>query len=210
MDSLLAVTGDGFALIASDASAARSILRLKETEDKIMKLDSHKLLAGAGPTGDRVQFSEFVQKNVNLYRFRNDTSLSTHATANFIRGELADALRSAPYQVNLLLAGWDEQDGTSLYWMDYLASMQKMDFAAHGYAGYFAFSVLDRHFKKNMNLEEGLELIKLCIQEVATRFVMNQSTWYIKIVDKHGARLLEVLRGGKREDAAVEEIEKKQ
>jgi len=41
----------------------------------------------------RVQFTEYVQKNVSLYQFRNGIPLSTAAAANFTRGELATALR---------------------------------------------------------------------------------------------------------------------
>lgn len=41
----------------------------------------------------RVQFTEFIQKNVALYQFRNGIPLTTAAAANFTRGELATALR---------------------------------------------------------------------------------------------------------------------
>ena len=38
-----------------------------------------------------------------------------------------------PYQVNILFAGFDEKAGPSLYWMDYLATMHKMNIAGNGY-----------------------------------------------------------------------------
>ena len=38
-----------------------------------------------------------------------------------------------PYQTNLLLAGFDEGAGPSLYWMDYLATMHQMTIAGSGY-----------------------------------------------------------------------------
>lgn len=41
----------------------------------------------------RAQFTEYVQKNVSLYQYRNNIPLTTNAAANFIRGELATALR---------------------------------------------------------------------------------------------------------------------
>lgn len=44
----------------------------------------------------RVQFTEYIQKNLHLYQFRNTIPLSTAATANFTRGELATALRKVP------------------------------------------------------------------------------------------------------------------
>ena len=52
-----------------------------------------------------------------------------------------------PYHVNLLLAGYDEHDGPALYYMDYLASLAKAPFAAHGYGAFLTLSILDRYYK---------------------------------------------------------------
>ena len=53
MDALFGLVGDGFVLLVADTSAARSIVINKTDEDKIMVLDSHKLLATSGQSGDR-------------------------------------------------------------------------------------------------------------------------------------------------------------
>lgn len=37
----------------------------------------------------------------------------------------------------MLLVGYDEGVGPSLYFIDYMASMQKLDFGSHGYGGAF-------------------------------------------------------------------------
>ncbi|WJX55467.1 Proteasome subunit beta type-2-A [Trifolium repens] len=44
-----------------------------------------------------VQFTEYIQKNVALYQFRNRIPLTTTAAANFTRGELATALHKASF-----------------------------------------------------------------------------------------------------------------
>jgi 20S proteasome alpha/beta subunit len=89
-------------------------------------------------TAVSVQFAEFIQANIQLYSMRNGMELSPAATANFVRGELATALRSRrPYTVNLLLGGYDKiADKPTLYWIDYLASLAPVPYAAHGYAQY--------------------------------------------------------------------------
>lgn len=73
---------------------------------------------------------------------RNDTDLSPSALANFVRGELASSLRSRkPYNVNLLLGGVDPiTHKPSLYWLDYLAALAPVPYAAHGYAQYVSLS----------------------------------------------------------------------
>jgi 20S proteasome subunit beta 4 len=85
-----------------------------------------------------VQFTEYIQANAQLYSMRNETDLSPSALAHFVRGELASSLRSRkPYNVNLLLGGVDPiTHKPSLYWLDYLASLAPLPYAAHGYAQY--------------------------------------------------------------------------
>jgi 20S proteasome subunit beta 4 len=88
MDSVFGLKGDGFAIIAADASAARSILVFKHDEDKIINLDSHKLMVGAGTPADCSTFNENISKNLKLYELNNDVGLNTPAAANYIRGEV--------------------------------------------------------------------------------------------------------------------------
>ena len=67
---------------------------------------------------------------------RNGTELGPSAVASFVRAELARSLRSRnPYNVNLLLGGVDPiSQKPHLYWLDYLASLAPVPYAAHGYA----------------------------------------------------------------------------
>jgi len=189
-DALLGLVGKDFVLIAADTSASRSVVVFKNDEDKILALDSHKLLASAGPVGDRTNFTEYIQKNIHLYSLRNNIPLTVKAAANFTRNELAEALRRNPYQVNLLVGGYDEKHGPQLFYMDYLASMHPLPFGAHGYASYFTLSVMDRYYKKDMTEAEGIQVIGKCIGEIQKRLVLNMPKFKLKIVDKNGIRNL--------------------
>ncbi|CAI5498495.1 unnamed protein product [Closterium sp. Naga37s-1] len=191
MDCLFGLVGDGFTLVVADTSANQSIVIKKTDEDKIMILDETKLLATSGEAGDRVQFSELIQKNIHLYAFRNSISLSTSAAANFTRLELATALRSrGSYQTNMLLAGFDEGVGPSLYYLDYLATLHKVKHTAIGYCSYFVLSIFDKYYKDNMTLDEALEVVDRCIAEVRLRLLVSPPNFLVKIVDKDGAREL--------------------
>ena len=85
-----------------------------------------------------VQFAEYIQANIQLYSMRHGAELSPSAVSSFVRGELAQSLRSRkPYTVNLLLGGLDPISKVPhLYWIDYLASCAPVPYAAHGYAQY--------------------------------------------------------------------------
>lgn len=121
-----------------------------------------------------------------MYEIRSGLHLSTHAAAHWTRRSLADSLRQRPYQTNLLLGGFDSDDGASLYYLDYLGSMHKMPFAVQGYASNFVLSIFDRYYKADLTLEEGMEIAKLCIAELNRRFLIAQPDWVIKVIKKDG------------------------
>jgi 20S proteasome subunit beta 4 len=115
--------------------------------------------------------------------------LSTHAQANFMRGEMAAALRRGPYQVNVLLGGYDaDTDSSSLYFLDYLASLQKVNYGCQGYASNFCLSIMDRDWKEGLTQEEAVAIVEHCMQELQTRFLIAQPNFIIKVIDKDGVK----------------------
>ena len=119
--------------------------------------------------------------------YRTGHEPDVESTAQFIRSEMAEALRKGPYQVNVLIGGYDLIDKQAkLYWMDYLGTLQQVQKGAHGHASYFVNSVLDNNFKHDMTLDEGIFAMKKCIEELKRRYIINQPTFIAKIVTKDG------------------------
>jgi 20S proteasome subunit beta 4 len=173
------------------------------------------LNADAMLTTMKVQFAEFIQANIQLYTMRNNMELSPAATANFVRGELAQALRSRkPYTVNLLLGGYDEiADRPTLYWIDYLASLAPVPYAAHGYAQYvmhisclrqdsvymsdqanaliyryYCLSLLDKHHHPDIDYEQGMKIMRMCTEELKRRLPIDFKGVFIKVITKDGVK----------------------
>jgi 20S proteasome alpha/beta subunit len=146
----------------------------------------------SGPNSDLVNFSEYVSKNLALYELSNNgMKLSPHAQANYIRGELAAALRKGPYQVNLMMGGYDTVKGSaSLYWMDYFAALAKVNYGAQGHASAFCLSIMDRDWKEGLTQDQAVQIVEKCIKELKTRFLISQPNFIIKVVDKEGVRVL--------------------
>jgi len=146
------------------------------------------IMAVSGESGDTVQFAEYVEKNIQLYKMRNGYELSPSAAANFTRRNLADYLRSrTPYMVNLLIAGYDTATNKpELYFMDYLASMIKPPFAAHGYGGFFTTSIMDRCYRPDLTKDEAYNLLTECVKEIQKRLIVNLPNFSVTMVDKDG------------------------
>ncbi|KAL4809000.1 nucleophile aminohydrolase [Aspergillus unguis] len=190
MEVLLGITGKDFVILAASKAAMRGPTILKAEDDKTKQLNQHTLVAFSGEAGDTVQFAEYVHANVQLYTMRNDTELSPNAVANFVRGELARSLRSRnPYTVNLLLGGVDPiSQKPHLYWIDYLASLAPVPYAAHGYAQYYCLSTLDKHHHPDITLEEGMKLLEMCTDELKRRLPIDYKGVLVKVVTKDGVK----------------------
>jgi 20S proteasome subunit beta 4 len=203
METLIGVVGADFVLIAADANSARSILVMKNDVEKIRDIDGNKLLAAVGDSADREMFCDYVEKNLALYKFRTSISLSAHASAHWTRRNLATSLRKGPYHCDLLIAGFDPANPgsktthstiPSLYYIDYLASMNRLDFGAHGYGSNFVLSIFDRYYKPGMSVEEVLQLLRTCLNELKTRFIIKEPLFTVKIVDRNGVRSLDPIQ----------------
>lgn len=92
--------------------------------------------------------------------------------------------------MNLLQAGFDEASGPCLYYMDYMGSLMKVDHGAHGYCAFFLLSLFDRHWAKDMSLDDAFKLIATCIKQLRGRFLVQLRRFKVKIVSKDGVRVV--------------------
>lgn len=88
--------------------------------------------------------------------------------------------------MNLLIGGCTQQDGPQLFWIDYLSALTKAPFAAHGYSAHFLLSLLDRHYRPGMDQVEVLALLKMCLRELKTRFIVNLPDFSVRIIRAGG------------------------
>ena len=185
MDTCFGIAGMDWAIVATDTAVNRSIFTLKHDEDKITDINQFKILGTSGEQTQRYHFSNYIQRNLSLMELRTGFEPNVETTAQYLRTELATALRKGPFQVNSLLGGYDLQEGRAkLYWMDYLGTLQQVNKGAQGYASYFVNSVLDNAFQHDMTLEQGIEACKFCLKELRTRFMINQHHFKCKVVTK--------------------------
>ena len=139
MDTIISITGNDFGIIAMNTSVINSIVFVKEDLDKFMEIGKNKFLAVSGYPGDVAQFTDFIQKTLLLHSLRTGLPLSTHSVANCIRKEISECLRKNPFKISILLIGFDKSVGSSLYSIDYLGTLQRMDYCVQGYASFFLF-----------------------------------------------------------------------
>lgn len=188
-------------ILAAAGLSAFYYIKLGDNEDKITELNSHQLVACIGENGPRVNFTEYIKCNLTLNRMRQHGRMgSCHATAHFMRNELASAIRSreGAYQVNCLLGGFDlpvsamdsSESEPCLYYMDYIGTLQGVPYAAHGYGASFVTALLDHLWRPDLTEQEGLKLMQKCLDEVKRRVVISNAYFVVKTVTKDGIEVI--------------------
>ena len=92
MDSAFWICGRDWVIVCAYNSVNRSIFTLKHDDDKIMQLNSIKVLATTGEQTDRYQYSNLMMRNLKLMEFRTGFEPGVDATAHFLRSEMAQSL----------------------------------------------------------------------------------------------------------------------
>lgn len=93
--------------------------------------------------------------------------------------------------MNILLAGYDKETGPALYFLDYLASLVDLKYAAHGYGSFFTLSILDRYHLNSMKPDEGYELLKKCVKEIQQRLIINLPNFKVQLINADGIKDLD-------------------
>lgn len=200
-DTAIGIRCNDFVLVAAAGLNAFYYIKITDSEDKITELNSHQMVACIGENGPRVNFTEYIKCNLTLNRMRQHGRMSScFSTANYIRNELASAIRSrsGAYQVNCLFAGYDTpassfddaQQGAVLYYMDYLGTLQGVPYAAHGYGASFVTSILDQFWRPDLTEQQGLDLMQKCIDEVKRRVVISNAFFFVKAVTARGTEVI--------------------
>lgn len=186
MDCVFGITGNDFVIIAADRNVAQSIIKLQDDDKKILSLGENQLLGSVADVSVRKSFTKLVKANLSYNYFRYGNRLLTSEVAQYTRNTVWESLRSKnPYQVASIIAGFD--DGKpSLYCIEQLGGMEKVTKGAIGYCSHFLLGLMDDHFKRDFNLEEGKKCIKDCIHEMKTRFIINLKGFDVYVISSKG------------------------
>lgn len=185
MDTVFAITGKDYVLIAADKAAVNQIIKLHDSEDKLVKVGSHQVLSTVGEVSDRKDFAGLVKAETNYYYYRYNQRLETKELASFTRNLVAESLRTRNrYMVSSMVAGFDKEP--SLFLIENLGAMERVTKCAMGYCSYFLYGLMDTYYSKDFSLKEGKDCIKSCIYELKTRFLINITEYDVWLVNKDG------------------------
>ncbi len=124
---------------------------------KIYQIDDFIAMTTAGAVGDAQTLVRWMTVEAKLYKMRRQESMTVGAIATLL-SNILNAWRYYPFFVQLLVGGLDKK-GPSLYSIDPLGgAIEEREIVATGSGSPIAYGVLEDRYKRNIGLEEGIDL----------------------------------------------------
>ncbi|XP_017047358.1 probable proteasome subunit beta type-2 [Drosophila ficusphila] len=189
METILGIKGADFVLLAADTMKAKALspMWLDDDKSKVHRLTDHSMMSAVGDGGDCLQFTDFVLRNLDLYKVTNGYDLTIQGAVHFIRSNLSAYLRSnASYKVALLVAGFDPSSGPELHLIDPYGSSVPIRFGGYGSGINFCTPIFEEFYRPQLDKRTAYNIIQKCVVEIQKRLVINLRNFDVYIISRDG------------------------
>ncbi|MFQ5712075.1 MAG: proteasome subunit beta [Candidatus Geothermarchaeales archaeon] len=143
----------------------------------------------AGVVADAQALIDTLKYNVKLYELKNKAMMNPRSAARLLSFILFRN-RMFPLITELLVAGVDGDGDFSLYRLDLFGSLTKDDYSATGSGSPIALGVLENEYRKEVTLEEGVNLVAKTLLAAMRRDIGSGNDLDIVVINREGAKEL--------------------
>jgi 20S proteasome subunit beta 5 len=164
----LAFIFNGGVLVAVDSRASMGSYIGSGSVKKVIEISRFLLGTMAGGAADCSFWERNLALQVRLHELREGKRISV-AAASKLLGNTVYSYRGMGLSMGTMIAGWDESKGPSLYYIDNDGTRLKGDKFSVGSGATYAYGILDNGYRKDLNLQEAIELGKRSIYHATHR-----------------------------------------
>lgn len=167
------VCKDGVVMASDRQSTAGNIVMNKNSE-KTKKINDYIIIAGTGMVSDIQRVSKVLPAELRLKELKSRTRPTVKQSASLLSNISYSGIRQPsmiPQQAGFLLGGLNEDGSVELYSIEPAGSFVKVeDYDANFGSGMpYVLGFLERNWKKNLTIKEGIELAKESLKSSTQR-----------------------------------------
>jgi len=181
----LAFIFNGGVLIAVDSRASMGSYIGSGTVKKVIEISRYLLGTMAGGAADCSYWERYLSQRYRLYELRERKRMTT-AMASKILANTIYQYRNQGLSMGTMVAGWDEQTGPALYYIDDEGTRLKGHMFSCGSGSTFAYGVMDSGYRPDLSLEEAVELGKRAIYHATHRDAFSGGRINVYLMQKDG------------------------
>jgi proteasome beta subunit len=180
------VCKDGI-VMATEMRATMGTLIAHKRTNKLFEIDEHLGMTVAGLVGDAQTLARYLKAEVKLFKIKNQKPVTVNGAATLM-ANILNGRSYYPYWVQLIIAGIDET-GPHVFSLDAAGGSIEDDYVTTGSGSPYVYGVMEDHYRKDMKLEEGVELAVRGISMAMKRDSASGDGINLATIDKkHGFR----------------------
>jgi proteasome beta subunit len=186
------VCKDGVVL-ASDRQVTAGTLVVKKNFSKIIKVNDYLLIAWTGGVADAMRLGKILAAELRLKELRSKSRPTVKQAANLVSAITYNQIRQpsmVPSIVGSIVAGFDEDGKSELYTIEPAGSVVQVDdYDANFSSGMpYIMGLLERQYKKDINIEEGIKLATEALKASTQRDVGSGYGIDVYTITKEGIK----------------------
>jgi len=164
----LGLVCEGGVVLATEKRATKGHMISHKDTKKMFEITDNIGLNIAGLVGDGQILSRYLSSEVELYELKRNKTISVEAATTLL-SNIMMGRRMMPYYVGLVLGGVDPDGSGKVYSIDALGGAIADDYVAEGSGSQFVYGVLEDHYEKGIDVDEGVELAVLSLLVSSSR-----------------------------------------
>ncbi len=161
-------------VLAADRQTTVGNITINKNTKKIVKINDYLVFSGTGMASDVEMIKKLVRAELRLKELKSKQRPTVKEGANLIGMIAYQNIRQMsmlPFVAGTLVAGYNEDGSFELYSIEPAGTVTKIeDYDANISSGMpFILGLLERKYRKNMSVKEGIELAAECIKASTQR-----------------------------------------
>lgn len=163
-------------VMAGDRQATAGNIVMHKNAPKVVQINDYLVSSWTGGVADAQRLGKIVSAELRLKELRSKSRPSIRQAASLISSITYSQVRQPsmiPSIVGMLVGGFNDDGSTELYTIDPAGSIIKVeDYDANFGSGMpYVLGLLERQYKKDMSVKEGIELAKEALKSSTQRDV---------------------------------------
>jgi len=180
----LAFKFDGGIIVSVDSRSTTGNIIASQTVDKVLPINKYLLGTMAGGAADCSFWIRNLGVQCRMYELRHKKRISVAHASKLLANTLR-AYRGYGLSMGTMITGWDET-GPQLYYVDNDGTRLKGNLFSTGSGSTYAYGILDNYYRKDLSLNEAIDLGKRAIYHATHRDAMSGGYNNLFHVTKNG------------------------
>ncbi|MCA9459213.1 MAG: hypothetical protein KC589_03665 [Nanoarchaeota archaeon] len=181
----------GGILLAADRRTTAGFIASDKSE-KVYELSKKIIGTTAGHAADNQKIMRIIKGELKLIELKAERPAMVSEAAMMINSTQYSALRTQGSIMSIILGGYDEKKGFSLYNLSPDGTITAHDgYIADGSGSVYVKGVLDIDYNENMSEKEAIALVEKCFKASFKNDIYSGGGFIVKIVTEDGIKEVE-------------------